>query len=186
MKKETKAFTFLIVHCIVMVTAIALSAYWLINSAPAVTLAQWLLKAKYIVEIIALLLGNVYFTVGYKKNAHMSYKCYMAFYGLSIMISIISIIMSEKIDLISLVITAALFATAIILAAAKDLGKKKSYSLGLELIIFSAALFVCMWLDKGFIDMELVYMNISGIMLATTTQLMIMGKYYDKELRGTK
>lgn len=187
MKTETKVFLFLTVHSIIMVLAIVLSAYWLLSSAPLATSTLSLLtKFKYVIAIVALLLGVVYFVVGYKKNAYMFYKAYMLLYRLYLALSILAAMSYESIDAIPAIATIIAFSFATILATGKDLGKGKSYTLALSLVICSLVYFVYTWLDKGFIDMELVYMNISGIMLAINTLLMVMGKYYDKKMRGAE
>lgn len=187
MKTETKVFILLTIHCGLLLVTAALSAYWLLASAPETTSTVIMLaKFKYVLAILALILGMVYFTVGYKKNAYLFYRSYMALFGLDLMISIVSAMSYENIDVIPTIATVLSFASATILATGKDLGKGKSYTLALSLVVCAIVIFVYTWLDKGFVDMELVYVNVTGVLLSLTTLLMVIGKYYDKKMRGAE
>ena len=179
-----------VIHLILMIASIILCclSFTKIGSDSRVFSDTGLRMISYISEIIALISGIIYLAFGYKKNAAVYYKVFMV-----ILVFVQSIIcyrqMVGKVSPRAAITSIISLLMIAILATGKDLGKVKSYSIvsillicRLLIVVFDINAFGAMP-DTGF---TIISFAISDVLLAGTTAFMVLGKYLDKEARGTK
>ena len=190
--KNKKYLPLKIVHSIFIVIGVVLYAITLISFNQG---ASTLNIVSTSLNIAALLAAAIYLTLGYKKNAQLSYK-----------IAIWLIVIAEIIEcttIFSMGVAMAPFAAfrkvialvvIVLLAGAKDYGVVKSNILSLALVALNIYLVISVIVNmssSSFATMglpsEVVFFDAIGrLVIASTLALMVCGKYLDKESRGAK
>ena len=173
-------------HLILIVAGIALYVVTLFCFNQGSTA---LMKTSTVLNIVALVAGFVYLSMGYKKNAAVYYKTFMWILVVAEIIentAIFSMGTSSVSNTLEVILALVLF---VLLAGAKDYGKTKSNIIAIALVAINVYAVISLFsmLDQfGAMAMGVMFDQIGQLILASTTALMVCGKYIDKTARGTK
>lgn len=173
-------------HIILIVAGIVLYAATLLLFGQGTTA---LMKTSTVLNIVALAAGFVYLSMGYKKNASVYYKTFMWLLVLSEIIentAIFSMGTSSALNALECILALVLF---VLLAGAKDYGKTKSNIIAITLVginIYAVISLISMLDQFGAMGTAVMFDQIGQLVLASTTALMVCGKYIDKTERGTR
>ena len=132
--------------------------------------------------LLTTLFGLYYVLAGCKKAAGIRYfGAFLNFFALSELFLLLGVGMGSRTALFLLTLC---FAVLVLLAGARDLGRKKSICLSLLVIVLCAACFGRA-LSAGTLaeDWQMYSVNLA---LAFSTYLMLLSKYADKATRGSK
>lgn len=144
---------------------------------------------QFLLYIFAIIAGFLYAFNSYRKNAAQYYKGFMFMYCLESLVLVFNELLTTKLntigDSISIVFEVIICAILCVLAFAKNLGEKISYILA-YLIITIAFINSIRLIIVYFGESTVVFRSIVDIALAGITCLFVVGKYLDKEARGTK
>lgn len=144
-----------------------------------------------LVEVAALVLSIVYFVKGYKKDAAKYYKSFMLLQASTFVIEyafstfIPSVDTSGIYEAFSLI----LYGNTLLLAVAKDLGKKVTISLASFNLVVYTFTFIGSFFEAyptPIAKTDSILMTTTWFSLAGITLLMTIAKYIDKEKRNTK
>ena len=148
-----------------------------------------------VLPIVAIIFGLYYFFNGYKKNAAVYYKLFMAFFILDFGFSMFYGMINSLYDMYSAILDLVCFTCIVLLYCGKDLGKTKSSALAIIIVatrIIKLVISLTVY-SKATIDMfsimglfTLMIKSITNVLLAGSAGLMVYGKYKDKEARGAK
>lgn len=134
-----------------------------------------------VTAVLTAAFGFCYFMFRYKKNGALFYKLFMAAFTVTQGLRIAA---GQQHIALTLLMLAALIVT-VVLATAKDLGntKTKVCAAVLMVLTFAAAVFTYLLADE---NARLTYLASTTAVLSCTAALMVVGKYSDKDERGTK
>lgn len=183
-KKKLTALT--IVHCILVVAALALDCITLIKYA---AIMSFEMKATIGLATIGLVAALIYILLGCTKKASGLYKLYMVMYVLACIFSIGGITKYGNAEVADLMLRLAIFAILIILAFRPDNGKAISYILAGILVLAALAHILYAVFGLSAYETEkvtyVIMQRIAEFMLASTAGFMVVEKYADKTARGT-
>ena len=174
-----------ILHLILVVVGIALYAVWLIFFSRGARLTDIL---SFISSVIALAVSTVYLIKGYKKSAHMFYKAFLWFLGISEILRYTSLLSRGAVftPFRSFIMVMTLVAYIFIIAA-KDYGKVKSNIVSITLVVLNLySLISFFFIANEFEGFNLYLVDVVGqLIIALTTEIMVCVKYIDKTERET-
>jgi len=139
---------------------------------------------QYIANLLAIILAFAYYFVGYKKKGNLYYRLFSGFLALKEMLAIMYIGVYENVPAYTFIIFTICFGVYLILAVAKDLGKKLSFVLASINIALSAFAFAYVAMNVKYISV--ITYNSTRLILTLVLIIMVYVKYNDKEIRGTK
>ena len=141
-------------------------------------------------NIVALVCGLFYLKNNYRKESAQYYKTYMWILAVSELFETATRLYSmpngKMIDILSCIIPFALF---LLLASAKDYGKKLSFIISIALIVSIICQIIPIVNTLALIKVNSVFVILDFIgqfTIAVVTAIMVCGKYIDKESRGAK
>ena len=140
-------------------------------------------------NMVALVVSGLYVFLGYKKNAASYYKLTMALLTFAQALFLVNIMSTEVSSVYGAVVQVLSLVLMVIIASAKDFGEKNTKIILLLLILcrtFSLVDSIILAPDLGNKLFAVLSGNLNNLIFASTAGLMIMGKYIDKENRGTK
>ena len=188
---KNKSYSLLkILHLTLVTVGIVLYAITLIFFAEDASLINIMSS---VFNILTLGAGFVYLSLGYKKDAHLSYKIFMWLFMTAEIIECTSIFsMGIAMSALRAFIPVFTLAIVILLGGAKDYGKVKSNIVSITLVAVRACSILLMILSMSSFGKEItnpgamVFDQIGQFILATTAALMVCGKYLDKDARSAK
>ena len=136
-----------------------------------------------VVHMFVLAAGLYYLAFGYEKDSAIFYKAFMVLYALSNTIRLVFFVFRNA-GFLPIAATAVTIIIVLVLAFAKDLGKKNSW-IAYGILVTAELLLAPKFMVAG-VDSSLVISKLSDLLIAVTAGLMINGKYIDKDSRGTK
>ena len=177
-----------IVNIALIAVAIILYIYLFIDIryAPVTTFLSLLAN---ILNIMALASGLIYIAKGYKKNAAADYKIFMWLLVAAEVVDNTYIITLGGYSVINTVLALLTVVLFTLLAGANDYGKKNTSFIIVALLAVRVINFILLFTletNLGNLQTPVVIDNIGQIILADTAGFMVLGKYADKEERGTK
>ena len=179
-----------IFHLILIVAGIVLYAVTLIFFAKDASLLN---KTSSVFNILTLAAGFVYLSLGYKKDANLSYKIFMWLFMVSEIIECTSIFsMGIAMSAFKAFIPVFTLAIVILLGGAKDYGKVKSNIVSIALVVVRTCAVISMVFNMNSFGKEIlsteamIFDQIGQLILASTAALMVCGKYLDKDARNAK
>ena len=179
-----------IVHLILMAAGLSFYIYSIAQIFSLYSDATYIVISlcQSISAVFALISGFLYLVKGYKKNAAAYYKGYVwiiliaDMFAAIVGISVVTSYVVKIIWAIGLILLA-------VLATSKDLGKAKSITIAVciilcKTVLLIVALSIYSVLDPVFVPV--VMDAASQLVLTFTTTFMVCGKYLDKAARGAK
>jgi len=139
---------------------------------------------QYIFNLSAIAFALHYYFVGYKKKGNKYYRLFAGFLALKEMAAITYIAINEEVPAFTFIVLLLCFGICLIIAVAKDLGKKLSLALAISQIVISIITLAFVAINVRYISV--ITYNATRLLLASTLMLMVYVKYIDKETRGTK
>jgi len=139
---------------------------------------------QYIFNLLAVVFAISYCMIGYKKNGNLYFRLFSAFLALKEMAAITWVGVNEEVPAFTFILMLICFACALIIAVAKDLGKKLSYVLVIAYIMVS--IFTLTYVLMNTVYFCVVTYNATRLLLALVLGVMIYAKYQDKKDRNTK
>ena len=133
-------------------------------------------------NIAALIYAAYYILAGYSKDAAKYYKTYAAIFALA-QIASLGAIGANSSSYLATVLGALTLATILVLLFSKDLGKKKSLSLCIALLVLVALSFCSSLAAVGW-SSAFMFPIIVSFVLACILTVMTVAKYVDKAARG--
>ena len=185
-----------ILHLVLMFGALLGSCYVLYHNLSLAGFHTYMF-ASGISPIIAIVFGLYYFFKGYKKNAAVYYKLFMAFFLLEFVLSVLAGMTSSRVQYEYLPAIADLttLVSISLLYFGRDLGKTRSSVLAIIIVICRIVMLVLTFTASAQ-DMNdlfarsgvIIYVIrlLTDVLLAGSAGLMVYGKYVDKESRGAK
>ena len=183
--ENRKLFSIRILHLILAVVGIVLYAIWLIFFNQGVRLID---NVSFISSVIALAVSLIYLTKGYKKNAHMFYKAFLWFLGISEIIRYTSVFsQGATFTPFRTFIWIMTLVAYIFIIGAKDYGKVKSNIVSITLVVLNLySLIAIIPMMKQFEGLNVYLVDgIGQLIIALTTVIMVCAKYIDKTERRT-
>ena len=166
-----------IINTILIIAAIVLSFVYKTSDT-------WGIIIK-VAGIVALLAGGVYAVTGYQKDSSDFYKIFMVIYAIHLALFIISGI-KNSIDsgdsFVPVIINFIVLVVALVLAFAKDLGKKESFRMAILIFAFQLVNFIFIII----VNPKYIIPFFVELVLTCLTSLFVAAKYTDKDIRGTK
>ena len=145
--------------------------------------------------ILAMIAALVYVFGGFKKRGAKYYSLFIYLFALSEFVSIIFAASIAEEDtsksLVGVILRVALFGILLVLASAKDLGKTKTYTLGIillvtDLVMFIASLVMNFTGNGSSTGVIFAIRTGSNLFLSFSLLVMMIEKYADKASRGSK
>lgn len=187
---EQKNYTKLkAIHLVLMVISLILSVFIIIKTSDFTTIYGILALVFSFVRLIALIFGLVYIINGFKKGVSPFYKGYMMLYVVSMFLFSTNSIATKDVSYVEAFLNNGALVASLILAIAKDLGKKKTYITALVLLactFIPMAIYAFTFTQYGNEGLTLISCAISNFLLAITATFMVYEKYLDKVARGRK
>lgn len=176
-----------VIHLILIAIGLAIYVLSIVHHFQIGATAFYIIKT--LLNFAALLAAGVYFLKGYHKEASGYFKAFM-------WIMVIQQVF-EKAYIFSLVTLPFLYcflnvlevALFILLAGAKDYGKKLSLLISICLLVVAIILLLTGLSVRGAADSDGLFMMLDAIgqlIIAINVSFMVCGKYFDKAERGTK
>lgn len=157
----------------------------------AITQNAWFIVDA-LVEIIALIASITYFAMGYKKDAARYYKLFMLLQAATFVVEYLVSSFIDNTEPASGVLIAfslVLYGNTLMLALAKDLGKKVTIGIAsFNLVVYTAVLVGSLFDDylTSVARTDTIILATTWFALAGITLLMTIAKYVDKAKRNTK
>ena len=133
-------------------------------------------------NIAALIYAAYYILAGYSKDAAKYYKTYAAIFALA-QVAALSAIGATANSYIGTLLSALTLAAILVLLFSKDLGKQKSMSLCVALLVLVVLSFISALVNEGWISV-VMFPIIVRFVLACILTIMTVAKYIDKAARG--
>ena len=174
-----------ILHLILIVVGIVLYAAWLIFFDQGARLID---NLSFISSIIALAVSFIYLIQGYKKSAHMFYKAFLWFLGISEILRYTSVFSNgATFTPFRTFIWVMTLVAYIFIIGAKDYGKVKSNIVSITLVALNLyALIAFIPMMKYFEGFNPYLVDVIGqLIIALITAIMVCVKYIDKTERET-
>lgn len=165
---------------ILLIAGIGLNIYYTITTYNAIEEIPTRLF-----DFLACFYALTYCFKGYSKNVASTYKIFSITYCISCMLPIFLVAKTYQAGIASAIVLALhliVFACTSIFAFAKDLGKKKSYTL-------AAIVLACTLINSGFgiaASTPFILGMCGKVILSIVFLIMVYAKYQDKTARGTK
>lgn len=162
----------------------------LTNAERSLELFNYFIICSTVITIFALSYSLYYLASGYKKSESQSYVKFLYMFIIiwvfEMFSSLFLIETSVVVELLEIVVLAVL----LLLAFGKNLGKKVTFILGYILTgvnAIIAALLIAKYTSAPLtpVAIHIISSAVIYVVLSFTTVIMISGKYYDKEQRGT-
>ena len=143
-----------------------------------------------VLNILMLAFGLVYMLMNYSKNAAIIYKAYFVMLYIGIFVQAILLPSAPYFNTTYLLIFNLISLSAVaVLSVASDLGRKKSFLFATLFVLCRLVLlitFIVKVPGYGTATIGVVSAGVSNFLIALTTGVMVIGKYLDKNERGTK
>lgn len=189
--EDKKYLSLKVVHTVLLILALGLNVFDIINAANDVSIYGTSDLAGYVkmASILAIATSFVYLVFGYKKNASMYYKITMGILTFAQALSVMYIMNTVVVPLHTCFLQVTSLILICILASAKDFGEKNSTILVLILIALRVVSVIVVFSNLRNMTTEAINLltrSISDLLYAGTIGLMVIGKYEDKQIRGSK
>lgn len=170
--------------------------YGMLGMIPVIIGCIWMIlkaiKADNIFVMLSIISGLITFAIamayagkGYKKNGAGYYKAYMVMFAVTCALGIVPAFMGYDYGVLAKVVAVAALICALILAFWKDLGKTKSYVVGIIATLLYLILFVShIFAGGNFFDTAQA--SFTGLLMSLLSLVFISAKYADKSARGRK
>lgn len=166
-----------VLHLLCMAAALALDLWAVFQKG-----IGFLAVFSMVLLMAALAFGVLYTLYGYKKQAAPYYQLFMALYAFINLLNIVALAVGEASQPFPLLLRVDILMLTVILASAKDFGKARSY-LVTGLLLLCALVLTAYSFVTG--SASVWAQALGEMMLAATSLLMVLGKYADKDARGT-
>lgn len=173
-----------IIHLVLLTITLGLSIISISNIINSSTLVVegTIFTLGYLADVCALLAGFIYFAGLYKKDSSKFYRIFMIFLTISFILRLSTV---DSSNLFLLYMNLASTAVVVVLGIGQNLGKKLTCVLGLGVIVIQLIIFFISIINVETISVVVLTRDISTILLSISLFFMILGKYEDKENRGT-
>jgi len=178
--EQNQKNSYLIAHILMGVAAILL-CYCLFTKNKMPSYETFVISA--IANILALVCGIIYIVKGTTKKAASWLKYFEGFEGIAMLASVARVASIGK-STLSVVLTAFAFGLLCILCYAENLGKKRSYTIGIMLVIIEVIKII-----KAFtttLRFSRILVQCTQLLIIVVLVLLLTYKYKDKEARGAK
>lgn len=172
-----------IIHLVLLSITLGLSIISISNipNSPSFIGDNAVLTLEYLADVCALLAGFIYFAGLYKKDAAKYYRIFLIF----MIISLVLRLSNDNSNGLHLYLNLISTIDLIILGVGQNLGMKTTYGLGIAIIAIQIFMFFMNIINVQTITVTSLSRDISSILLSTSLMFMILGKYEDKQTRGT-